>query len=88
MKAMPSSMVRDILQGQLALALFGPHLAEAEQPRQAAIAVAVDGVGKQAGASVRSSRQPINGFRPTPVQALCIRTTPASVLRSAMPMAS
>ena len=79
----------DVGQGQLALAFLGAHLAEAEQPRQPAIALAVDRIGEQAdGASARSSRQPISGLMPAPSQALCIRTTPASVLRSAMPIAS
>ena len=41
-------MRRDIGQRQLALALVGAHLAQAEQPRQPAIAVAVDRVGEQA----------------------------------------
>ena len=35
-----------------------------------------------------SIRHPINGRNPAPLAALCIRTTPASVLRSAIPIAS
>ena len=41
-------MRRDVGKAQLALAFLRPHLAEAEQPRQPAIAVAVDRISEQA----------------------------------------
>ena len=41
---MPSLMRRDVVEAQLAFAFLGAHLAEAEQPRQPPIAVAVDRV--------------------------------------------
>ena len=45
---MPSRMLGDIGEAQLALALLRPHLAQAQQPRQPAIAVAVLRVSEQA----------------------------------------
>ena len=41
------TMLRDVLQHQLALALGRAHLAAAQQPRQSAIAVAVTGISEQ-----------------------------------------
>ena len=41
-------MLGDVLQRELAFALLGAHLAEAEQPRQPAIAVTVDRISEQA----------------------------------------
>ena len=40
-------MLRDVRQGQLALALDRPPLPQAEQPRQPGIAFTVDGVGEE-----------------------------------------
>ena len=41
-------MLGDVGEADFALAFFGAHLAEAEQPRQPAIAVAIDGISEQA----------------------------------------
>ena len=82
-------MVRDFGQRQVALALVGAHLAEAQQPRQPAIAVAVDR-GRRAGSARPSGRAGSRSAAasPAPLAALWMRTTPASVLRSATPIAS
>ena len=48
MKAMPSACAATSAQRQLAFAFLRAHLAEAEQARQPAIALAVDRIGEQA----------------------------------------
>ena len=78
----------DVVQRQLAFALFGAHLAQAEQPRQPAIAVAVDRVSEQARRIGQVEPAADQRLNPAPLHALCMRTTPASVLRSATPIAS
>ena len=48
MKAMPSECAATSLERQLALAFLGAHLAQAEQPGQPSIAVAIDRISEQA----------------------------------------
>ena len=79
-------MVRDVLQRQFARAFVRAHLAEAEQPRQPAISVAVDRVSEQRRGIGQIEAAADHGRGSRVLHALCIRTTPASVLRSAMPM--
>ena len=93
---------KQVLEPEMALALQRPPLAEGEEPGEPAIAGAVPRIGEDVGRAIHEDKPRAYGDAqfagemswlpgvPCPIsrRATCARTTPASVLRSAMPIPS